>query len=97
MRTHSSRFLMIFVRDEKGGLRGLLLVPSCCSLIQPGRNSKHLDQQTISDSFFLMLWSLKDLCSSCDTHAPHKLIDRSTQLRHGIFSCVRRFLPLPQK
>ena len=41
--------------------------------------------------------SLKDLCSSCDTHAAHALIDRSTQLRCGIFSYVRKFLPFSQK
>ena len=32
---------------------GLLLVPSCCSLIQTGPNSRHLDQQTISAYLFL--------------------------------------------
>ena len=41
--------------------------------------------------------SLKDLCSLCDTHAAHALIDRSTQLRCGIFSFVRKFLPFSQK
>ena len=35
---------------------------------------------------------LKDLCLSCDTHAAHALTDRSTQLRYGVFSCVRKFL-----
>ena len=37
---------------------GVLLVPSGCSLIQPGPNSRHLDQQTISAYFVLMLWWL---------------------------------------
>ena len=83
-----------------GGGRGGYLVPSC--LIQPGPNSRHLDQQTISAYFFsyamvVMETSLKDLCSSCDTHAAHALIDRYTQLRYGIISCVRRFLPFSQK
>ena len=41
--------------------------------------------------------SLKDLCSSCDTHAAHALIDSSTQLRDGIFSCVHKLLPFSQK
>ena len=41
--------------------------------------------------------SLKDLCSSCDTHIAHALIDRSAPLRYGIFSCVRKFLPFSQK
>ena len=45
----------------------------------------------------VMETSLKDLCSSYDTHAAHALIDRSTQLRCGIFSCVRKFLPVSQK
>ena len=63
MRTHSLRSLKVFVRDECGVdmrvyMKGLLLVPSCCSLIQPGPNSRHLDQQTISAHFFLMLWWL---------------------------------------
>ena len=61
MRTHSLRSLKIFVRDECGMCRcvcvygggRLLLVPSCCSLIQPCPNSRHLDQQTISAYFFL--------------------------------------------
>ena len=59
MRTHSSRSLKIFVKDEcgvcmeEGG--GSLLVPSCCSLIQSGPNSRHLDQQTVSAYFFLTL------------------------------------------
>ena len=84
------------------GGRGVLLVPSCYSLIQPGPNSRHLDQQTLSAYFFsyalmVMETSLKGLCSSCDTHAAHALIDRSSQLRYGIFSCVRKFLPFSQK
>ena len=68
MRTHSLRSLKIFVRDEcgvyvcvcvgGGGGGGVLLVPSCCSLIHPDPNSRHLDQQTISAYFFLMLWWL---------------------------------------
>ena len=41
--------------------------------------------------------SLTDLCSSFDTHAAHALIDRSTQLRCGIFSCMRNFLPFSQE
>ena len=41
--------------------------------------------------------SLKDLCSSRDTHAAHALFDRLTKLRCGIFSCVRKFLPFSQK
>ena len=45
-------------RGGGGGGGGVLLVPSCCSLIQPGPNSRHLDQQTISVYFFLMLWWL---------------------------------------
>ena len=45
----------------------------------------------------LMETSLKDLCCSCDTHAAHALIYRSAQLRCGIFSCVRKFLPFSQK
>ena len=66
MRTHSLLSLKIFVRDEcmcvcgggGGERKGLLLVPSCCSLIQPDPNSRHLDQRTISANFFLMLWWL---------------------------------------
>ena len=77
-------------------MRGLLLVPSCFSLIQPGASDRHLDQQIISAYFCLMVvmeTSLKDLCSSCDTHVPHALINRSTQLRYDIFSWV----PFSQK
>ena len=48
----------VYVCMEGGGGRGLLLVPSCCSFIQPDPNSRHLDQQTISANFFLMLWWL---------------------------------------
>ena len=70
----------------------LLLEPSCCSLIQPGPNSRHLDQQTIA--MVVMETSLKDLCSSCDAHAAHALTDRSTQLRYGIFSCVCKFFSI---
>ena len=54
MRIHSLQSLKILVRDEWG--RGVLLVPACCSLIQPGPNSKHLDHQTISAHFFMLLW-----------------------------------------
>ena len=45
----------------------------------------------------VMETSLKDLCSSCDTHAAHALIDRLTKLRCGIFSCVRKFLPFHKR
>ena len=111
MRTHSLRSFKTFVRDECGVYHtvyvcvwgGVLLVPSCC-LIHPGSNSKQLDQQTILAYFFLMLWWLsgygdfsEKLCSLCDTHAAHALIDISAQLRCGIFSFMRKFLPFSQK
>ena len=71
------------------------------TLIQPGPNSRQLDQQPFrlifSYAMVVMETSLKDLCSSCDTHASHALIDISLQLRYGIFSCVRKFLPFSRK
>ena len=47
----------------------------------------------VSYAMMVMETSLKYLCSSCDIHTAHALINRSTQLRYGIFSCMRKFLP----